>query len=77
MGHRPRQQAGFLGAPAILPLDAVRGEHLLNRVPEALIDDSRVLAWVALVLVDGLAPIDPVLQHQIPARPFAWRDQRW
>ncbi len=77
MGHQLRQQAGLPDAPAILPHDAVQGEHLLNRVPEALIDDSRVLAWVALVLVDGLAPIDPVLQHQILARPFAWRDQRW
>ncbi len=62
---QPRQQAGFPGVPATLPLDAVRGEHLLNHVPEALIDDRRVLSWVALALVNDLTPIDPVLQHQI------------
>ena len=33
--------------------------------PRALVDDGLVLAGVALVLVDDLAAIDPVLQHQI------------
>src|SRR5436190_5913696 len=59
------QHAGPVVIAAISPLDAVGAEDDLDLVPKALVDDSLVFAGVALVLVDGLAAIDPVLQHEI------------
>jgi len=49
---QPRQQAGFPGASSVGPLDAVRGKHLLNLVPEALIDNGSMLTGVTFALVN-------------------------
>ena len=48
----------------------MRFELALHLSPELLVDDRRVFAGKCLVLVDDLAAIDRVLQHQIqrPAR---------
>ena len=60
-----RQQTGLPGAATIAPLDAVRDEHLLHLVQQALIDDRRVRAEVARALVHDPPAIDPVLKHQM------------
>ena len=66
---RIKQNAGQHARPivgaAISPFDPVGAEDDLDLVPKALVNDGIVFAGVALVLVDGLAAIDPVLQHEI------------
>ena len=46
-------------------LDAVLDEGGLHLVPQRLVDDRIVLAGIGVILVDDLAAIDAVLQHQI------------
>ena len=46
-------------------VDAILGQDGLHVVPKRLVDDGFMLARIALALVDDLAPIDPVLQHQV------------
>jgi hypothetical protein len=43
---------------------------VLDDLPKLRIEDGRVLAGIGCALVNDVAPIDPVLQHQIecPAR---------
>ena len=53
------------GRPAMFALDSVPGEALLDRVPEPILNDRRMLARIALVLMHDAAAIDWVLQHQI------------
>src|SRR4051812_47684429 len=66
---RVKQNAGQHARPvvtaAISTFDPIGAEDDLNLVPEALVDDGVVFAGIALVLVDGLAAIGPVLQHEI------------
>jgi len=66
---RVEQKAGQHARPivgaAIGTFDPVRAEDDLGLVPEALVDNGVVLSGIALVLVNGLAAIDPVLQHEI------------
>jgi hypothetical protein len=44
---------------------SIAGELLLNGIPQWLIDDRRVFAGMELVLVNDLAAIGAVLQHQV------------
>src|SRR6202047_4941875 len=64
-----KQQAGeearLTMSSACVPLGGVAGKLCLNRIPQRLIDDRRVLTRMGLLLVDDIASIDPVLQHQI------------
>src|ERR1700732_90721 len=64
-----KQQAGeeaqLTMSRACVPLGGVAGKLRLNRIPQRLIDDRRVLTRMGLLLVDDLASIDSVLQHQI------------
>ena len=61
----PHQQAWLLACPSGGSVDAVLGQDGLDLVPERLVDDGLMLARIALALVDDLATIDPVLQHQV------------
>src|SRR5438132_5478520 len=71
-----KQQAGeearLTMSSACVPLGGVAGELCLNRIPQRLIDDRRVLTRMGLLLVDDLASIDPVLQHQIERAAREW-----
>src|SRR5205807_2772153 len=46
-------------------LNHVLGKAGLHRIPQRGVDDPLVLAGIALVLVDDLAAVDPVLQYQV------------
>src|SRR3954466_6819389 len=59
------QHARAVVAAAISPFDPVGAEDDLDLVPKVLVNNGIVFAGVALVLVDDLAAIDPVLQHEI------------
>src|ERR1700736_1920971 len=48
-----------------LALGGVAGKRRLHGIPERLIDNRLVFAKMALLVVDDLAPIDAVLQHQV------------
>ncbi len=63
------QQAGER-ARALRPLarstlNRVGGKLGLHRVPKRRVDDRLVFGGIGLLLVDDLAAVDPVLQHQI------------
>ena len=47
----------------------IAGELLLNGIPQRLIDDRRVFARMELSLVNDLAAIGAVLQHQVERAP--------
>ena len=59
------QQAWTARADTGAALDRIRRELGLRGLPEFGIDDGLMLSRVMLVLMDDLAAIDPVLQHQI------------
>src|SRR6202048_3046553 len=71
-----KQQAGeearLTMSCACVPLGGVAGKLCLNRIPQRLIDDLRVLTGMGLLLVDDLASIDPVLKHQIERAAREW-----
>src|SRR5215471_7839837 len=71
-----KQQAGeearLTMSCACVPLGGVAGKLCLNRIPQRLIDDRRVLARMGLRLVNNLAAIDAVLQHQIERAAREW-----
>ena len=50
---------------AALAPGSIAGELLLNGIPQWLIDDRRVFARMELALVNDLAEIGAVLQHQV------------
>src|SRR6516225_1053694 len=50
-------------------IDSVCRQGSLNLLPEIVIDDRGVLAWIGLVLMHGLATIDAVLQHVVERAP--------
>src|SRR5437762_11990555 len=59
------KQAVLASAGASVALAAVAGEPGRNRIPERLIDDRNVFAGMGLSLVNDLAAIATVLQHQV------------
>src|SRR5882762_9666928 len=66
------KQAGILHFLAVTVLHRVGGQLDLYLVPQRLVDDRPVLAGVMLVLMDDLAPVDPVLQHPVQRAPDNW-----
>src|SRR6266404_8686286 len=71
-----KQQAGeearLTMSCARVPLGGIAGQQCLNRIPQRLIDDRRVLTRMGLLLVDDLAAIDAVLQHQVEPAAREW-----
>src|SRR5215472_5752700 len=71
-----KQQAGEqarLASPwAGVARGGIGGKLLLNRIPHRLIDNRRVFAGVGLLLVDDLAPIETVPQHQVERTAREW-----
>src|SRR5580704_676915 len=59
------KEAGLVISCARVPLGEVAGKLSLDRVPQRLIDDRRVFARVELALVNDLASVNAVLQHQV------------
>src|SRR5262245_19598649 len=59
------QQAPFRARYSNASVDAVLREDGLNAVPQRLVDNRLMLAWIALALVDNLATVNSVLQHQV------------
>src|SRR5258705_11411094 len=59
------EEAGLVISCARVPLGDVAGKLSLDRVPQWLIDDRRVLARMELALVNDLASVNAVLQHQV------------
>src|SRR5580692_3452927 len=59
------EEAGLVISCARVPLGDVAGKLNLDRVPQRLIDDRRVLATMELALVNDLASVNAVLQHQV------------
>ena len=58
-------------------LRGIAGEPHLNRIPQRLVNDWRVFARMGLSLVNDLAAVGAVLQHQVerPAREWLAADQ--
>src|ERR1700720_5035802 len=59
------EQAGLVISCARIPLGGVAVKLSLDRVPQRLIDYRRVLARMELALVNYVAAIGAVLQHQV------------
>src|SRR6202045_1498684 len=59
------EQAGLVISCARVPLGGVAVKLSLDRVPQRLIDDRRGLARRELALVNYVAEIGAVLQHQV------------
>jgi hypothetical protein len=64
------QQTRRLRAHRQCTLLPMNRKLVLDDLPKLRIEDGRVLAGIGCALVNDVAPIDPVLQHQIecPAR---------
>src|SRR3984957_3989111 len=63
------KEAGLARSSAALAPGSIAGELLLNGIPQWLINDRRVFAGVELALVNDLAAIGAVLQHQVERAP--------
>src|ERR1700730_2011887 len=63
------EEAGLVISCARVPFGDVAGKLSLERVPQRLIDDRRVFAGMELALVNDLAAIGAVLQHQVERAP--------
>ena len=59
------QQAWFQGFVAFPPLHPVLFETALHSSPQIFIDDRCVFSRKRFALVDDLAPVDSVLQHEV------------
>src|SRR6516164_160586 len=72
----PREQARLVRAGAGGALDSIAGEPHLSRIPQQLINDWRMFARMGLSLVNDLAAIGAVPQHQVerPAREWLAAD---
>src|SRR5438132_4614154 len=66
------EEARLTMSRACVPLGGVAGQLCLNRIPQRLIDDRRMLTRMGLRLVDDLASVNPVLQHQIERTAREW-----
>src|ERR1700731_49094 len=60
-----RQQTRRPGAAGHRPLAPTGSEPVLNSLPKFWLDDRLVLSGVDFLLVRDVAPIKPVLQHQV------------
>src|SRR6202040_3039341 len=59
------EEAGLVSWCGRVPRGDVAGKPSLDRVPQRLIDDRRVLARLELALVNRLASVNAVMQHQV------------
>src|SRR5205085_4354718 len=66
------EQARLTSACAGVALGGIGGELRLDRIPERLIDDRRVFAKIRLLVVNDLAPVNAVLQHQVERAAGEW-----
>src|ERR1700730_2684507 len=66
------KQARLAISRARVLLGGVAGKLRLNRIPQRLIDDRRVAARMGLLLVNDLAPVNAVLQHQVERAAREW-----
>src|ERR1700730_17572336 len=70
------EEAGWASSSAIVALGGVAGELGLDRIPERLIDDRLMFAKMGLLVVNDLAPIDAVPQHQVERTAGEWLSTR-
>ena len=63
--HETGQQARFDRSVAVAPQEPVYLDVALHLLPKLLVDDGPMFSGKGFALVDDLAAIDPVLQHQI------------
>jgi hypothetical protein len=66
------EQARLRSPSASLTLGRVVDEQRLNRIPQLLIDDRRVLAGIGPFLMNDLTSVDAVLQHQVKGAAREW-----
>src|SRR5260370_28677829 len=66
------EQARLRSSSASLAVGGVAGPPRLNRIPQLLIDDRRVFAGIGPFLVNDLASVDAVLQHQVEGTAREW-----
>jgi hypothetical protein len=59
------EEARLPSLSAIVALGGVAGKLNLDRIPERLIGNRLMLAEIGLFVVNDLAPINAVLQHQV------------
>src|SRR6516165_9011260 len=70
--QNPGEQARLVSACAGVALGGIAGEPHLNRLPHRLVDDWRVFARMELSLVNDLAAIGAVPQHQVERAAREW-----
>src|ERR1700737_727451 len=66
------EEAGWASFSAIVVLGGVAGEPGLDSIPERAIDDRLVFAKIGLFVVNDLAAINAVLQHQVERAAGEW-----
>src|SRR6266446_4133911 len=66
------EEARLPSFSSFVALDGVTGKLGLDRIPQRLIDDWLMLARIRLLVVNDLAPIDAVLQHQVERTAGEW-----
>src|SRR6478672_8888557 len=59
------EEAGWASFSTIVALGGVAGELGLDRIPQRLIDDRLMFGDIGLFVVNDLAPINTVPQHQV------------
>ena len=70
------EEAGWASFSAIVVLGGVAGEPGLDSIPERVIDDRLVFAKIGLFVVNDLAAINAVLQHQVERTTGEWLPAR-
>src|ERR1700732_3740070 len=70
------EEAGWASFSAIVALGGVAGELGLDGIPERLIDDRLVFAKMGLFVVNDLAAINAVLEHQVERATGEWLPAR-
>ena len=70
------EEARLPSFSAIVVLGSVAGKLGLNLIPERLIDDRLMFARIGLSVVNDLAPVNAVLQHQIERTAGKWLTTR-
>src|SRR5580693_4701559 len=66
------EEARLPSFSALVPLGGVAGKLRLDRIPERFIDDRLMFAKIGLLVVNDLAPVNAVLQHQIERTAGKW-----
>jgi len=70
------EEARLLSSSALVALGGVAGELGLDRIPERLIDDRLMFARMGLFVMNDLAPVNAVLQHQVERTAGEWLPTR-